>query len=629
MELNLNIEGFIGGSLLAGGGAFTPASLDNQVFWIEYGELSESSGEVSSWTNKFNSNANPFIPVAARNTPNTDGDNGVLFTRANNEILRASAITGIVDWSFHIIFKANGTTSDQTLLSNLNTTSGLRVSIVSNTIKVQTRNNLGTISKTFAFTDTASYHVLTIKKQNFGKLAEGSNSAEDVGRMVIKLDNVVKANFGNLNNTYASTLPFDLGSDASNNSFDGYIKGMVFTKDYITEEEEENIYTYFNSNFGLSVTTTMPEYIFTSPASGLNSTLGISATLGTVTLKGDLFWYSNKAEAGSVIGMLIHDFPGSAPDLGTQVGPRMAKYFNGCFLFAPNMRGKGTSTGTQDCGGQEVYDLYDVYNNFKLIFSKLSLSDSKLFVSGWSGGGGDSIGLASKFPDLAQLHVSNYGISDYGYSGTTSWYVNLATTGYKATMDAGVGGTPRTDYLNEYSSRNHVDAIAKNFIGKLYLFHDTGDSSVEVGQSQLVNAQFIAEGKSAQCVYNETNTGSAVRWTHTGVPNDANNIAQAEPYWKDETLTPSSIADSGEVVISGLVRTKKFFILLGNGTSGKDGQNRKATLAYDWVNNTYTITPQLETGATDMTVSITVIGGAHDGKTASGTISTETEFIPT
>lgn len=83
IEEDMKIKHIVGFWGSDGGAA--PASLPNQVFWMSANTLSESAGEVTSWTNKFNA-SNPAVPVGGRNTPNlvTDGSlNAVEFTRAN------------------------------------------------------------------------------------------------------------------------------------------------------------------------------------------------------------------------------------------------------------------------------------------------------------------------------------------------------------------------------------------------------------------------------------------------------------------------------------------------------------------------------------------------------------------
>jgi dienelactone hydrolase len=348
-----------------------------------------------------------------------------------------------------------------------------------------------------------------------------------------------------------------------------------------------------------------------------------------------LFEYSNQENTKPVV-VMMHGYSDTAGSLGADALTRIAGY--GFFVLAVQMRGRGSSTGTRDSSGHEVYDIYDVYQNVLSKMASYSILDtSRVALIGYSGGGGNTLCFGTRFPDLCMLSVDHFGMSDYGYDGTNSWYFQDPSRQTQLNTDV---GSPRTSFLNEYRVRNSREAIAKNLKGKLFIFHDTNDTSVPLLNSSNVYDQYVAEGRSVQVskygVYDESDLRYSVtistdspRWLHAN-PTGSAQIIQAEQYWKDfvSTLTVPEVAASGTLRILGLVRTKKFYIVLGNGTAADDGKTRCADLTYNHSTNSYTITPLLESGASDLTVSITVIGGAHAGKTASGTISTETTFNP-
>lgn len=613
---------------LNSGAAFDPSQLSNKAFWFD--ATDPASGEVTSWTDKFLiGNA---VAVAARNTPNKVTDGGlpaIEFTRANNEILRAPAISGIVTYTLFLVVKAKGTTNNQKVIGNggvSDTTHGFDVNIQTDNFMTNNRNTVSQQQKSFAFTDTSGYHVISVKYQSVS-----TSASVFFSRIVIKQDNVVKITDGDYRPLFTSSVAFDIGSDASNNSFDGYVREIICVKEWMSEANELKVYQYLNNKWGLSVTTTMPSYTFP----GITQT-GIPATLGTSSLLTDIFEYDNTENSKPVL-IAVHGYSDVASALGADFYTRMAKL--GFIVVGVQMRGRVSSTGLRDSSGQEVYDLYDVYQSILTNMSILGIvSSSKVAIVGYSGGGGIVYSFLIRFPDLCAAGAVHFGMSDYGYDGTFSWFVQEASRQAQLNTDV---GSPRASFLNEYRTRNSVEAIAKNYDGKLFIFHDDQDTAVDIPHSSRVKDQYTAEGKviqetkygvinpSTELYYSITTTSDSPRWIH-GNPTGAAQIISAEPQWSPTLLaaTPFEIASSGTVRILGWMRTKKFFIMLGNGTVANNGKTRCADLTYDWVNNSYTVTPLLESGASDETVAITVIGGTHAGKTASGTISTGTLFTP-
>jgi hypothetical protein len=104
-------------SAFAGASSFTPASLSNKLFWYKAG--TEVDGQLSTWTDQYS--LRNAASVVARNKPSQVDDGGkkaVQFTRTNNEILRASAQTGVVTYTLFVVFRANDTTSNQKICGN-------------------------------------------------------------------------------------------------------------------------------------------------------------------------------------------------------------------------------------------------------------------------------------------------------------------------------------------------------------------------------------------------------------------------------------------------------------------------------------------------------------------------------
>jgi len=186
----------------------------------------------------------------------------------------------------------------------------------------------------------------------------------------------------------------------------------------------------------------MPSYTFPGSVAN-NATNWAVATLGTANLVGDIFEYDNSEGARPVL-IAMHGYTEIASTLGADFYTRVAKL--GFFVLGPQMRSRNSSTGTRDSSGQEVYDIYDIYQN---VISKLAtmgvIDSTKVLMSGYSGGGGNTYAFLNRFPDLCPAAVVHFGISDYGYDGTFSWYIQEASR--QAQLDTDVG-SPRASFLN-------------------------------------------------------------------------------------------------------------------------------------------------------------------------------------
>lgn len=373
----------------------------------------------------------------------------------------------------------------------------------------------------------------------------------------------------------------------------------------------------------------------------LNIISGIISNSGKIDVKGTLtgtytentFLYSSSIDSianlyakysydsgltNMPILILMHSWTANANEFTQVMMQKFASYKY--FAVSVGMRARNGASGSRDASARELHDVKDAVTYVLNNFSSL-VNPKKIHFAGWSGGGGTSLGLCAKFPDLFGMTVDNFGMSDYGYDPTESWRVTNPT--YATQIIADIGAISET---NEYLSRVHVNSIG-NYVGKLFMFHDLSDSFVNVINSQNIRDKLIDLGKQNYKYY-QSQSGDSDRWTH-GIPSIGSDIEAAEQYWKDEglKLTNKSIKSSGTFYISGYLITKRFEIWLGNGTVSLDGTNRNATLVYDIANDSYTVTPILEGSATDVEVKITQFGSPN--KTATQTISTETEIIVT
>ena len=196
----------------------------------------------------------------------------------------------------------------------------------------------------------------------------------------------------------------------------------------------------------------------------------------------------------------------------------------------------------------------------------------QVYIVGYSGGGGNALSFASKFPYEAAGVVDCFGIADY-----ESWYNSWASAAQQDSLDAWIGGSPAA-YPYRYTARKSTTAIAENFPGFLWAFHDTLDSSVPVSQTNAVKAAMDAAGKSSNYYIDITDSGDSPRWLHA-LPNTGQSIIQAEsvfmPEIKAKTNRKKIQPKSDTIEVAGYVKTDFFELRFG------EMNDNNVTVAYD------------------------------------------------
>lgn len=594
----------------------------DSLFWFRGDTVTLGSGtEVTTWPDKADGTANDATTVASRNTPNLltsqiNSRDVVDFTATSSEILELAAISGIVTYTTYIVFKADITSSGvRSFLSQIQNSGGtflnqgFNIFINAGILTFTNRDGSGTQSKTFAFTDVASYHILMVKFESVGA---------GTSKLLVKLDGLTMLTFTNLNGISANNNKLYIGAllGAGADDFDGKFAEIIFFQEYHSNSQQSsicnNLINYYNFSFdwyddGYTGATTTENMTYSS---SIDSISNLHARVS----------YRDVQE--QPICILMHGLGQAASDFLDSTLIRFAEIY-GYFTAAVGMRGRDGASGTNDASGRELFDIYDAITYIRSNYST-KVSQTRVIIVGYSGGGGNVLGMASRFPDLAVLYVDFFGISDYGYDGTFSYYVQ--TPGQQANLQTWVGGTPAA-VPNEYKSRQFMWS-ASNCKGKLRMYHDLSDSSVNVNHSQRTETQLIADSFT-NYVYSQSQSGDPERWIH-GLPNvgqtGQENI-DAEDQFSGEgfSLSIPSMPTSGTLKINGYLKCSLFTIWLGNGTAAQDGKNRRGTLTYNYSTNSYTLVPALDSPATDMTYSFT----DNIGRTSSGTISSSTPFTPT
>ena len=329
--------------------------------------------------------------------------------------------------------------------------------------------------------------------------------------------------------------------------------------------------------------------------------------------------YAHPSGSNLPVVMLLPGISQQATDFEQVTLERIAAY--GVFACSVSMRHRNYSGGTQDCSARETYDIYDILAYIRANFASVVDADYAA-IAGYSGGGGNALNAACKFPDTWAVVVSCFGISDYGVDAIDGWYDNGALAGDQTLMDAWIGGNPAA-VPDAYRARNAAEGIASNYTaGHLYLFHDDQDARVPVVNSENVGAAMLAAGL-ANYTESYTTLIDNPRWLHN-LPNGAQPIIQTEPVWAAAVAAKTHAvwtvpANTTHRVI-GYIKTKRYECWLGTTTKAGagGGLDEVADVLYGVIPNEYTVTPL--TGACDVYIE------QADGKT--GTASGITEATP-
>lgn len=219
-----------------------------------------------------------------------------------------------------------------------------------------------------------------------------------------------------------------------------------------------------------------------------------------------------------------------------------------------DMRGRSYSQGKPDCNGWELYDVIDAVEYVKKHYADYIIDPDVIYFDAGSGGGGNAMALAGKFPDYF-AHISALcGISDYAL-----WYDGDSEVGeFRDELDIWVG--PRSND-EAYRSRSGLTFV-RNLCSPMCIVHGETDIRVPSEHSR----RFIAAAKAA-------GHGDNIRyWQIPGVGTQAHwgNATQEQLDYIDtfceegrrENRKPVSIPRRGIMTVGGYLFTKHFSVVL-------------------------------------------------------------------
>ena len=289
------------------------------------------------------------------------------------------------------------------------------------------------------------------------------------------------------------------------------------------------------------------------------------------------------------IAVVMHGYSGSSGMVGTVRGNAQYLRDKGFFTISVALRGRDGSDGTRDSGGLEIYDIYDAVEAVKAAYVG-RVNPAMVYLTGYSGGGGNTMAALCKFPNAFNAGAAYFGMSDYGYDLTNAWYFAGASTSHQSIMRTDVGNPTGgvASVRDRYLARASNLASANNPYAEIHLFVNANEPTcppinmTTYYSNAVSQASFAGEfsnitvhiGQSG--LYHDFNTNGIndadeqQYWPH-GAPT-ANQQAAAESWFMERLLAgriprrPLNAADS--LFVAGFVKTSRFECRVGDGQQG-------------------------------------------------------------
>lgn len=314
-----------------------------------------------------------------------------------------------------------------------------------------------------------------------------------------------------------------------------------------------------------------------------------------INLKAELNY--DDATTNAPIAVVMHGYSMSSTVAGVRDNAQRLRDA-GCFAISVTLRGREGSEGTRDSGGLEIHDIYDAVEAVKMHYAR-NVNPTNVHITGYSGGGGNTLSALTRFPDYFCLGAAFFGMSDYGFDPVKGWYVNGANVGGTRTrqLDADIGDPTARDprVCDRYLARASNLAARNNPYSEIHLFVNWDERICPLVnfisyQTNAVAAQsFPGEYDNIRLhigtnnVYRDFNGNGRYEpeelqyWPHGNL--DANHQAAGESWYlprlKANLIPRPRLNDHDELFVAGWVRTQPFALWLG------DGQNAAANVTYD------------------------------------------------
>ena len=214
-----------------------------------------------------------------------------------------------------------------------------------------------------------------------------------------------------------------------------------------------------------------------------------------------------------------------------------------------DMRGRAFSTGSPDCNGWELYDVYDAYRFVLKEYAAHIAKNSPVYFESGSGGGGNALAIAGKFPDLFSAVIALCPISDY-----EAWYRFDEMGEFRDEMDVWIGKSPDEDE-EAYRARSGL-TLLPNLMTHLLICHGNTDLRVPYPPVRHYARRAKEMGKDVSLL---TLHGVGTR-DHFGRATERQMAlmnAKCKRNLKEHTEIPR-LPERGELLVAGFLVTRHF-----------------------------------------------------------------------
>lgn len=356
---------------------------------------------------------------------------------------------------------------------------------------------------------------------------------------------------------------------------------------------------------------------------------------GPLDLLTELNYDDSRTNAPVVV--VMHEYSASTGNLSSMRPYAQRLRDHGFFAIAVTMRGRDGSDGVRDSGGVEIHDIRDAVEAIKAdpAFEGL-INPSNIHITGYSGGGGNTMSALTKFPDYFRAAGAFFGMSDYGYRPADSWYYNGAgSRAAQLNIDIGNPNTGGNAVRDRYLARASNLASKNNPYSEIHLFvnsseticppwNDTSyrDNAIaaasHAGEFDNIHVHIGGPGKYEDFNGNSINDANELQnWPHGTL--NANQQDAGELWYRDRLIAgtiPQPVLNASDVLfVAGYVKTSAFGLWLG------DGQNAAGELTYSLAGGSKSFSLEIASSNTAVTGKLSVDTASLAGRQVNVTLN--------
>lgn len=241
-----------------------------------------------------------------------------------------------------------------------------------------------------------------------------------------------------------------------------------------------------------------------------------------------------------------------------------------------DLRGRKHSTGHPDANGWELQDIIDAIEHVKQHYGEHISDPDEVHFQAGSGGGGNALALAGKYPDQFASITALYPISDYA-----AWFDGDAQGEFRPTLIDWIGGEPSQN-RTAYATRSGIDLLP-NLLTPVHLMHGSRDDRVPVEHSRTYVARAAALGKQGLVTYDELpGVGAGTGHRADATPEQLRLLRDRPAAHRNAHRSPPELPRRGRLIVAGFLSTRHFSVVL-------DSLDSIAVLDYDLDEDTFRV----------------------------------------